>query len=107
MVLKGVCGKEKDPLRVSCFERLRAALRPSSGAGSRSARRARPTSSCGEGNSSRTKIGAAASIRKPMPIPDLLRDLLEAAGPSGHEEPASRVWRAAAASFAEVHADTL
>jgi putative aminopeptidase FrvX len=42
-----------------------------------------------------------------MPIPDLLRDLLEAAGPSGHEEPASRVWRAVASSFAEVHADTL
>jgi putative aminopeptidase FrvX len=42
-----------------------------------------------------------------MPIPDLLRDLLEAAGPSGHEEPAARVWRAAASSFAEVHGDTL
>lgn len=42
-----------------------------------------------------------------MPIPDLLRDLLEAAGPSGHEEPAARVWRAAASSFADVYGDTL
>ena len=42
-----------------------------------------------------------------MPIPDLLRALLTAAGPSGHEEPASRVWREAAAAFAEVSGDTL
>jgi endoglucanase len=42
-----------------------------------------------------------------VPIPDLLRDLLTAAGPSGHEEPASRVWREAASAFAEVHGDTL
>ncbi len=42
-----------------------------------------------------------------MPIPDLLRDLLLAPGPSGHEGPAAKVWREAAASFAEVHSDTL
>jgi putative aminopeptidase FrvX len=42
-----------------------------------------------------------------VPIPDLLRDLLLARGPSGHEEPAARVWRDAASSFAEVHSDTL
>ena len=42
-----------------------------------------------------------------MPIPDLLRALLEARGPSGHEEPAARVWREAAAEFAEVWNDTL
>ena len=42
-----------------------------------------------------------------MPIPDLLRALLEATGPSGHEEPAARVWRDAASAFAEVHGDTL
>src|SRR5438093_6964328 len=42
-----------------------------------------------------------------MPIPDLLRELLTAAGPSGHEEPVARVWRAAAEAFAEVHGDTL
>jgi endoglucanase len=40
-------------------------------------------------------------------VPDLLRDLLIAAGPSGHEEQAAGVWRDAASAFAEVHADTL
>jgi putative aminopeptidase FrvX len=39
--------------------------------------------------------------------PDLLRALLTAAGPSGHEEEAAKVWRDAAASFAEVTSDTL
>ena len=42
-----------------------------------------------------------------MAIPDLLLDLLNAAGPSGSEEPVARVWREAAAAFAEVHGDTL
>ena len=42
-----------------------------------------------------------------MAIPDLLRDLLTAFGPSGHEGPAARVWRDAASAFAEVHSDTL
>jgi putative aminopeptidase FrvX len=42
-----------------------------------------------------------------MPIPDVLRDLLEAPGPSGHEEPAARIWREAASKFAEVSNDTL
>lgn len=42
-----------------------------------------------------------------MPIPDLLHALLTAVGPSGHEEPAAQVWREAAASFAEVHGDSL
>jgi endoglucanase len=40
-------------------------------------------------------------------IPPVLHDLLTAAGPSGHEEPAAAVWRAAAAEFAGVHGDTL
>jgi endoglucanase len=40
-------------------------------------------------------------------IPDLLRALLVEPGPSGHEEPASRVWREAASEFADVHSDTL
>jgi putative aminopeptidase FrvX len=40
-------------------------------------------------------------------IPDLLRELLTAAGPAGHEEPAARVWRDAAKAFAEVYGDTL
>jgi endoglucanase len=42
-----------------------------------------------------------------VPIPDLLRDLLTAVGPSGHEQPAALVWREAAAPFAEVHGDSL
>jgi endoglucanase len=44
---------------------------------------------------------------QPVSIPDLLRDLVTAAGPSGHEEPAATVWREAAAEFAEVTNDTL
>jgi putative aminopeptidase FrvX len=40
-------------------------------------------------------------------VPDLLRALLVAPGPSGHEEEAARVWREAASSFAEVTSDTL
>jgi putative aminopeptidase FrvX len=42
-----------------------------------------------------------------VPIPALLRDLLAAPGPSGHEEPVARVWREAAESFADVQGDTL
>jgi len=40
-------------------------------------------------------------------VPDLLRALLVAPGPSGHEEEAARVWRDAASSFAGVTSDTL
>ena len=40
-------------------------------------------------------------------IPRPLHDLLSASGPSGHEEAAAAVWRAAAGEFAEVHGDTL
>jgi endoglucanase len=40
-------------------------------------------------------------------VPDLLRALLVAPGPSGHEEEASQVWRDAASAFAEVSSDTL
>ena len=46
-------------------------------------------------------------MRKPMPVPHLLKSLLEAAGPSGHEEEPARVWRDAASEFAEVTSDTL
>lgn len=42
-----------------------------------------------------------------MAIPDLLRELLLAVGPSGYEAPAARVWREAASSFAEVSGDSL
>jgi putative aminopeptidase FrvX len=42
-----------------------------------------------------------------MPIPDLLRELLCAFGPTGHEGPAARVWRKAAEAFAVVDADSM
>ena len=42
-----------------------------------------------------------------MPLPDLLRALLTAPGPSGYEGAPARVWRDAAESFAEVSGDTL
>ena len=41
-----------------------------------------------------------------MATPELLRALLTARGPSGHEEEPARVWREAAASFAEVWSDS-
>jgi putative aminopeptidase FrvX len=46
-------------------------------------------------------------MRKPMATPELLTALLTASGPSGHEEEPTRVWRDAAAAFAEVTSDTL
>jgi putative aminopeptidase FrvX len=42
-----------------------------------------------------------------MATPELLHSLLTAPGPSGHEEEAARVWREAAAQFADVTTDTL
>jgi putative aminopeptidase FrvX len=42
-----------------------------------------------------------------MAIPALLRELLTAVGPSGHEGPAAAVWRKAAGEFSEVASDTL
>src|SRR5437763_11192790 len=42
-----------------------------------------------------------------MPLPDLLRRLLTAPGPSGYETAASAVWREAASSFADVAGDAL
>ena len=40
-------------------------------------------------------------------IPDLLRSLLTAPGPSGHEQAPAAAWREAAEGFAEVSTDTL
>jgi putative aminopeptidase FrvX len=62
--------------------------------------------STGDAVSSRTGALLLESAST-VAIPDLLRDLLTAAGPSGREEPAAAVWRSAASAFAEVHADTL
>ena len=42
-----------------------------------------------------------------MPAPELLLALLRARGPSGREDEAARVWREAAAGFAEVSTDSL
>ena len=42
-----------------------------------------------------------------MAVPELLSALLTAPGPSGHEEEPARIWREAAAAFAEVTSDTL
>jgi endoglucanase len=42
-----------------------------------------------------------------MAIPQLLRNLLSAPGPSGYETAPAAVWREAAAAFAEVSSDTL
>jgi endoglucanase len=42
-----------------------------------------------------------------MAVPELLRRLLTAPGPSGYETPAAAVWREAASGFAEVTGDAL
>ena len=42
-----------------------------------------------------------------MAAPDLLTALLNASGPSGHEEEPARIWREAASQFAEVTSDTM
>jgi endoglucanase len=42
-----------------------------------------------------------------MPVPELLRRLLETPSPSGYEAPAAAVWREAAAGFAEVSEDAM
>src|SRR3954452_4350274 len=42
-----------------------------------------------------------------MPLPDVLRRLLVAPGPSGYEQPAAAVFREAAAAFAQVTHDTV
>jgi putative aminopeptidase FrvX len=42
-----------------------------------------------------------------MAAPDLLLSLLNAPGPSGHEEEPARIWREAASQFAEVTSDTM
>src|SRR5512146_1032973 len=42
-----------------------------------------------------------------MAVPELLRRLLTAPGPSGYETAASTVWREAASAFAEVTSDAM
>ncbi len=42
-----------------------------------------------------------------MPTPDFFRQLLTTPGPSGYETPVAKVWRDAAAAFADVSADVV
>jgi len=42
-----------------------------------------------------------------VPVPDVLRQLLAAPGPSGYETAAAAVWREAASAFAEVETDAV
>jgi putative aminopeptidase FrvX len=52
--------------------------------------------------------GAPAAGEPPATdVPEVLRDLLEARGPSGYESAPARVWREAASAFAEVSTDVL
>ena len=48
-----------------------------------------------------------ARVPAAMPVPDVLRKLLTAPGPSGYEQAAAAVFREAAAAFAEVSHDTV
>ena len=102
----GWSGKKKDPSRVfgssgyglSCAAQVSARSRPARAPGPPARVR---------GRSHRPHDRRACFNPQAVPIPDLLRELLRAAGPSGHEEPAAAVWREAAAAFAEVTSDTL
>ena len=42
-----------------------------------------------------------------MPLPDVLRSLLTATGPSGYETAPAKAFAAACAPFAEVHTDVM
>ena len=48
-----------------------------------------------------------AKLPRPMPVPEVLRKLLTAPGPSGYEQAAAAVFRDAAGAFAEVSHDTV
>ena len=54
-------------------------------------------------------LGSSVNVRllRPVPLPDLLRELITTPGPSGHERDAAAAWRRAAEPFAEVVADAL
>ena len=79
-------------------------------AGSRPAQSATP--SCGNGESSRLRVGVFSRLVKPVAsfavaIPELLRELLTTPGPSGQEADAAAAFQRAAGEFAEVSTDTL
>ena len=109
--------------RIASCGRSSAASVP--GAGARGCR-TRSAPSAGAGRSAgggRSPAGLAGRARAPsshagdgrrlarvpaaMPVPDVLRKLLTAPGPSGYEQAAAAVFRDAAAAFAEVTHDTV
>ena len=99
---------KKDPHVGSSVERVTGCCRlRRSDAGSRPARAPGPPARL-QGGSHRSAHDRRCWLNpQAVPIPPLLHDLLTAVGPSGHEEPAARVWRDAASAFAEVHGDSL
>jgi putative aminopeptidase FrvX len=52
-------------------------------------------------------LTAASGSLPPMPLPDVLRSLLTATGPSGYETAPARAFSDACAPFAEVHTDVM
>src|SRR5581483_10632585 len=52
-------------------------------------------------------VAASCLNAQAVAVPPVLSALLDAPGPSGHEEAAAAVWREAASAFAEVTSDTL
>ena len=61
----------------------------------------------GVGRLIRSQGRRACFNAQPVAAPELLRALLTAPGPSGHEEEPARIWREAASAFAEVTSDTV
>jgi putative aminopeptidase FrvX len=61
----------------------------------------------GVGKLIRSQGRRACFNSQPVAVPELLSALLTAPGPSGHEEEPARIWRDAAAKFADVTSDTL
>ena len=85
-----VSGRTKRPSRVLGRAGSGCPVRwPRSDAGSRPARAPEPPPTMRGRSHRHPAIGAPAFNPQAVPIPDLLRDLLTAAGPSGHEEPAA------------------
>src|SRR5919197_2033726 len=81
----------------------------SSRRGCGSTRRRRSSTSSTEASSSSCCAGCCGLSNLPgrMPLPETLRRLLTAPGPSGYEQPAAAVFREAAGSFAEITYDSV
>ena len=59
------------------------------------------------GRSCEQPLSGGSLESRAMPVPDVLRKLLTAPGPSGYEQAAAAVFRDAAEGFAEVSNDTV